>query len=220
MSAGRLYGPKANGRVSKVRIAAKLSGVELDYDESFEFGKTNKSPEYLAKFPLGQTPHIESKDGLLLTESTAIAFHAANLKDNNPLLGKNKNELAKIHQYAFFAETQIMPHSLALVLPAWGYAPYNEATEKSGYQGLDKALDYLNKELENKHYLVGDSITLADIVVGEDLGLVYSMIMDEPYRNKYPNLTKFYHNYRENAHVKEIGGPIKLAEKPLQVSQK
>lgn len=59
-----------------MRLAAKLSQVLIDYDESFEFGKSNKTPEYLAKFPLGQTPGFESADGLRLTESTAIAFHS------------------------------------------------------------------------------------------------------------------------------------------------
>lgn len=58
-----------------MRLTAKLSNVHIDYDEAFEFGKSNKTPEYLAKFPLGQTPGFESADGLRLTESTAIAFH-------------------------------------------------------------------------------------------------------------------------------------------------
>ncbi|KAJ9055147.1 Elongation factor 1-gamma [Entomophthora muscae] len=215
--AGRLYGPKANGRITKVRLTAELSNVHIDYDESFEFGKSNKTPEYLAKFPLGQTPGFESNDGLLLTESTAIAFYIADLKENNPLLGKSKNELAKIRQYAFYAETQIMPHSLALAFPAWGYAPYDASVEEKAYQGLNRALEYLDKEFEGKTFLVGDSLTLADIVVGEDLGIVYALILDPEYRAKYPNLTRFYHAYREIPEVKEVGGPIRLADKPLKV---
>ncbi|KAI0241113.1 Elongation factor 1-gamma [Massospora cicadina] len=220
MSLGRLYGPKANCRVSKVRIAAKLSHVELDYDGSFEFGKSNKSSEYLAKFPLGQTPAFESKDGLLLTRSTAIAFHVANLKDNNPLLGKNKNELAKIHQYSFFAETQIMTHTLALALPALGYAPYNEEVEKNSYERLYKSLAYLEKELPGKKFLVGDSVTLADIVVCQDLEIVFSMILDPTKREKYPNVTKYYQGFREIAEVKDIAGNAVMAEVPLKVNAK
>lgn len=111
-----------------------------------------------------------------------------------------------------------MPHSLALAFPAWGYAEYDAAVEEKAYQGLNRALEYLDKEFEGKSFLVGSSLTLADIVVGEDLGIVYAMILDEPYRNKYPNLTRFYQAYREIAEVKEVGGPIRLADKPLKAS--
>ena len=42
------------------------------------FGETNKSPEFLKKFPLGKVPAFEGSDGLLLTESNAIAYYVAN----------------------------------------------------------------------------------------------------------------------------------------------
>jgi len=38
-------------------------------------GKFNKTPEYLAKFPLGKVPGFEGKDGNIY-ESNAIAFYS------------------------------------------------------------------------------------------------------------------------------------------------
>ena len=42
---------------------------------AFEMGKTNKSPEYLAKFPMGKVPALETADGKTLYESGAIAYY-------------------------------------------------------------------------------------------------------------------------------------------------
>ena len=46
--------------------------------KDFVFGETNKSPEFLKKFPLGKVPAFEGSDGVLLTESNAIAYYVAN----------------------------------------------------------------------------------------------------------------------------------------------
>ena len=46
--------------------------------KDFKFGETNKAPEFLKKFPLGKVPAFEGSDGVLLTESNAIAYYVAN----------------------------------------------------------------------------------------------------------------------------------------------
>lgn len=42
----------------------------------FVFGETNKSPEYLAKFPHGKIPAFEGADGFKLFETQAIARYS------------------------------------------------------------------------------------------------------------------------------------------------
>ena len=46
--------------------------------KDFVFGETNKTPAFLKKFPLGKVPAFEGSDGVLLTESNAIAYYVAN----------------------------------------------------------------------------------------------------------------------------------------------
>ena len=62
----------------KAEIAAKYSGAKLTVSKDFKFGETNKSAEFLKKFPLGKVPAFEGSDGTLLTESNAIAYYVAN----------------------------------------------------------------------------------------------------------------------------------------------
>ena len=59
-------------------IAAKYSGAQITVAKDFVFGETNKTPEFLKKFPLGKVPAFEGSDGVLLTESNAIAYYVAN----------------------------------------------------------------------------------------------------------------------------------------------
>ena len=42
-------------------IAASYSGHEIKLDPSFEFGRTEKSEDFLRKFPLGRIPALELK---------------------------------------------------------------------------------------------------------------------------------------------------------------
>ena len=73
-----LYTYPDNFRAFKALIAAKYSGAQVTLAKDFVFGETNKKPEFLNKFPLGKVPAFEGSDGVLLTESNAIAYYVAN----------------------------------------------------------------------------------------------------------------------------------------------
>lgn len=49
-----LYTYPQNFRAYKALIAARYSGADVKVDSSFKFGETNKSADFLAKFPLGK----------------------------------------------------------------------------------------------------------------------------------------------------------------------
>ncbi|KAI9292731.1 glutathione S-transferase [Neoconidiobolus thromboides FSU 785] len=211
-SIGRLYGALNNSRVNKSLVTAKVSGVEIDFDPSFQFGVDNKTPEYIAKFPLGQTPAFEGKDGTLLTESAAVALHIASQKQNNPLLGKDVNEHSKIFQYIFFGETSVFPAFLPILLPHIGFAPYDEKAEAHHYQNLDQPLSYLDKELKGKQYLVGNHLTLADINLYFCLDTLYSGFFSCQDRNRYQNLSKYIDYIGNLPEIREVTSGISYAE--------
>jgi elongation factor 1-gamma len=71
-----LYTAPGVPRSFKALIAAQYNDLKLELLPDFEFGKSNKTPEFLKKFPLGKTPTFESTDGsVLLCESNAIAYY-------------------------------------------------------------------------------------------------------------------------------------------------
>ena len=58
--------------------AAAISGLEIELPP-FEFGVTNKSPEFVQKFPLAKIPAFEDNEGFRLIEGTAIARYGKSL---------------------------------------------------------------------------------------------------------------------------------------------
>jgi len=58
--------------------AAAISGLEIELPP-FEFGVTNKSPEFVQKFPLAKIPGFEDNEGFKLVEGTAIARYGKSL---------------------------------------------------------------------------------------------------------------------------------------------
>lgn len=52
--------------------AATISGLEIE-QAPFEWGITNKSPEWIQKFPLGKIPTFEDNEGFKLIEGVVIA---------------------------------------------------------------------------------------------------------------------------------------------------
>lgn len=66
-----LYTYPENFRAYKALIAAQFSGANVQVAPNFEFGKTNQTPEFLKKFPLGKVSIIKKH---------FMAFHFKNVK--------------------------------------------------------------------------------------------------------------------------------------------
>ena len=81
MVAGTLYTYPENFRAHKALIAAEYSGTQItvvSQPPDFVLGVTNKTDDFLAKFPLGKVPAFSTADGKHFSESNAIAFYLAN----------------------------------------------------------------------------------------------------------------------------------------------
>merc|ERR1712114_187 len=162
MVAGTLYTYPDNFRAFKALIAAKYSGAQVTVAKDFVFGETNKKPEFLKKFPLGKVPAFEGSDGVLLTESNAIAYYVANDELRG---GSDAAARAQVVQWMCMADNEILPPSCTWVFPTMGIMQYNKQTTEKAMDDLRRALDALNKHLLTCTFLAGERITLADISV-------------------------------------------------------
>lgn len=73
---GKIYGDLRQYQTKAILSAAIISGLEIEQPLT-EFGITNKSPEFIRKFPLGRIPSFEDNEGLKLTEGVAIARYGS-----------------------------------------------------------------------------------------------------------------------------------------------
>ncbi|KAL1917594.1 uncharacterized protein VTP21DRAFT_3987 [Calcarisporiella thermophila] len=217
---GKLYTYPHNPRVAKILITAKYSGAELEIDGDFEMGKTNYTKEFLAKFPLGKVPAFEGADGLKLFESSAIAFHVANSKDNNPLLGRDKQEASQIWQWILYSENEFNPHISAWSGPLMGYMQYNEFVHQKAITALKRALASLDKHLASHTYMVGESITLADIAVFTSLKFGFQFLFEEEFRKDYQNVTRHFTMCKNIEQFKSVVGEFELCKETMKPANK
>lgn len=163
-----LYGapmPAPNPR--RVRMFLVEKGVDLPETLVDMRKREHKSPEYRAKNSLGQIPTLELDDGTAISETVAICRYFEETNPEPPLFGKTATEKALVDMWVRRVEFAVMmpvgnywrhahPYTAALLTQ---YKDFGESNVET-YKGAQK---WLNRELEGREFLVGDSITMADI---------------------------------------------------------
>ncbi|XP_060531925.1 elongation factor 1-gamma isoform X2 [Cylas formicarius] len=217
MVAGTLYTYPDNFRAAKALIAAQYSDANIKVDPNFVFGETNKTKEFQQKFSWGKVPAFESSDGKTLQDSNAIAFHVA----NEQLRGKNDYHKAQILQWIGFAEGEILPAACAWVFPILGIIKTSPTSQEAFHRAkndMKTALTILNDHLVTRTYLVGERITLADIIVACNLLNPYKFVLDPDYRKQFVNVNRWFNTLINQSQFKAVLGNVILCDKVAQPS--
>jgi len=169
-------------------------------------GTDNKTPEYLARFPFGQVPSMDTVDGPLF-ESNAIARYIARKGKDVGLLGANAYESSQIDQWIEAlrsAESSYMPW----VGQIFG-RPYDEKTWNAGKEGTVKFLTTVDKYLAGRQFFVGDHVTLADILYASIIFLLFKLAVDPQLRAPLTHLQAWFDRCCALPHFKEVlGEPV------------
>lgn len=143
-------------------------------------------------------------------ESNAIAFYLS----NNELRGGDSDlHRAQVIQWMSFADNEILPGACSWVYPALKIVSVDQATIDSGKESLKKSLSILNSVLLTQTWLVGERLTLADIVVATSLLQAYQTVLEPSIRNAFPNVNRWFQTFVNQPHVKSVIGDVKLNEK-------
>merc|ERR1711936_1320312 len=201
----------------KVLIAAEYSGAKVKTCPNFVFGETNTTKEFLAKFPTGKVPAFESDDGLCLFESSAIAYYVANDQLRG---GKDPLAQSQILQWLNFADSDILPAACTWVFPCLGIMQFNKSATERAKEDVKKAMTALNDHLLHHTYLVGERVTLADIVVACTMLSLYQNVLDPGFRKPFGNVNRWFTTIINQPQVKKVVGAVALAEKMAQFDAK
>ena len=171
--------------------------------------------KYVSKTPTTTLPFLETKEGNI-SETNAILFYFAN-KYKKDLLGKDIFENSKIHQWIEFASCEINNCQKTIIYPIFGWSEFSKDQSENKNIKLKEFLKILEKELENKNYLIGNRLTLADIILFRYFRFFMMFQFTEGMRNKLlPNVTKWFENImKTNEAIKAYGNTI-LCKIPLK----
>ncbi len=159
--------PAPNPR--RVRIFAAEKGIELPSTEVSIIKREQKSPEFTARNPRGQTPILELDDGTVIAESVAIMRYLEALNPEPPLFGTSALEIAQIEMWSRRVEMILMTtvgavwvhtHPFTAALPGrnaeWGEANRPRALE---------AMRFFDQSLADREFLAGEGFSVADILL-------------------------------------------------------
>lgn len=174
------------------RILWLLEEINQPYElkSYFRDKTTNLAPQELKNIhPLGKSPVIEL-DGKVIAESGAIVEILIEKFAPQLMPAKDSDSYLDYLQWVHFSESSAMvPYLLNI---------FNSIELKNGTQlkfldqyaqtELDKVFSYLDQQLVGKKFLVGNSLTGADFMIGF---VVYGLINSLNIRSKYLNIEQY-----------------------------
>jgi len=174
------------------RILWLLEEINQPYElkSYFRDKTTNLAPQELKNIhPLGKSPVIEL-NGKVIAESGAIVEILIEKFAPQLMPAKDSDSYLDYLQWIHFSESSAMvPYLLNI---------FNSIELKNGTQlkfldqyahaELDKVFSYLDQQLVGKKFLVGNSLTGADFMIGF---VVYGLINSLNIRSKYLNIEQY-----------------------------
>jgi glutathione S-transferase len=167
----KIYGNAGSGNCLKVKWTAELLGLPYTWHEIDSANGETRTPRYLAKFPLGQVPAVEFADGRRLAQSNAIIRYLAR---GSALLPADDFQAAKVDEWLFWEQYSHEPYVAVCRYHMVYKGLPREAREPWRVERGEAALDLLDRHLAGRDWLVGDGLTIADIVL-----LAYSRVAHE-----------------------------------------
>jgi glutathione S-transferase len=155
--------------VRRVRLTAAVLGVHLD-EKQLDFNRgEHKSPEYLALNPNGAVPTLVDGD-VVLTESRAIMQYLASKQPESNLFPRGEHARAEVTRWQFWDASHFSPPLGTIVFeklikPLMGLGDPDPRKLEEAIASFRRFGAVLDKHLDGKRYIVGNSLTIADLTI-------------------------------------------------------
>ena len=189
----KLYYNPLSPNVRRVRLTAAVLGLELE-EKLLDFSKgEHKNPEYLALNANGAVPTLVDGD-FVLTESRSIMQYLASKKPESGLLPRDEAARADVTRWQFWDAAHFSPQlgTLAfekMIKGMMGLGEPDSAKVNDALVNFRRFGAVLNKRLEGKQYVVGNSVTLADLTLASSL--MYAKQTEVPLA-EFPNVEAWF----------------------------
>ncbi|MDX1401480.1 MAG: glutathione S-transferase N-terminal domain-containing protein [Kiloniellales bacterium] len=199
----RIWGRKTSINVQKVMWVVGELGLEHErIDAGGPFGGLD-TPEFLALNPNGVIPVLED-GGRVIWESNSIARYLALAYGKDNICPADLGERALADQWMEYLSTTFYPDFISCFLGIVRTAPSkrdNEAIAAAAAR-TGKRMEMLNRQLDGKDYILGDSLTMGDVPLGSMLYRYFTLEIDRP---NLPNVEAWYERLKaRNAYEEHV----------------
>ncbi|TWH75788.1 glutathione S-transferase [Azomonas agilis] len=167
-SQATLYGAPLSPFVRKTQVCLHEKGLDYQLEIVMPF---NTPDGYQDISPLKRIPGFRDEQ-VSLADSSVICQYLEDQYPQTPrLYGTNAQESAKIRWFEKYADYELAPLTTfcifvnRLLRPARGEPCDEQAIELALTQKLPPHFDYLEQQLGTRNYLVGSTLSMADIAL-------------------------------------------------------
>lgn len=205
----KLHAPPGSFRAFKALIAAEYAGIEVSVADPYE-------PESVKKLsPSGRGIVLETSKGVIF-ESNAIARYLSRIRRDVGLMGGGSAvDEALVDSWIDWCANELELPATIWFYPVAGQMPFHEKAYNKAKSDLTCALSSLNAYLADKTYLVGDSVTLADIVVASALVYPMKLVCDKAYLKPHGNVVRWFQTCVNQPEFKAVIGTVALCKKEM-----
>lgn len=193
----KLFAQPDNYKTQKALIAAKYVGLDIETPSG---GGTGES---------GRIPVLQTDQGCIFS-STAIARYIARISRPVGLYGQNLLEGGMVDSWMEFCTHELEVPLCAWVLPVMGAYEENPQVTPHAKKDVEKALTVLNNHLLHYTYMVGHTITLADISIFCALVDGMKLVLDDDFRKPFGNLMRWFNLCLAQPEFAAVVGQVKM----------
>jgi glutathione S-transferase len=158
----KILGDSRSGNCLKVKWTAEFLGRPYEWIETDIMKGESRTPAFLALNPAGQTPTVVLEDGRALAQSNAIIIHLA---EGSSLIPADAYDRARMLEWMFWEQYSHEPYiAVARFQVKFLGKPVSGLEPRIVERGW-AALDRMEAGLADSDFLVGDSLSLADIAL-------------------------------------------------------
>lgn len=156
----KIYGDLKSGNCLKVRYTADFLRLSYEWIAIDILEGQSRSPSFLAINPQGQVPALVLDDGRTLAQSNAIIRFLAR---GSSLLPDDAYAQAKVDEWLFWEQYSHEPYIAVLRFHMVYLSKPRETREVWRVERGEQALDCMEEHLSQFDWLVGRTMTVADI---------------------------------------------------------
>lgn len=156
----KIHGDINSGNCLKVKYTADLLGLEYEWIAIDVAKWETRTPAFLAMNPQGQVPVVDFGGGKVLAQSNAIIRYLAR---GSALLPDDAFTQAKIDEWLFWEQYSHEPYIAVCRYHMFYLGKSKESRDPARVERGEKSLSFMNEQLAGRRFLVGDTLTIADI---------------------------------------------------------
>jgi glutathione S-transferase len=193
----KVWGRRSSFNVQKVMwLLGELSLAHEHTEVGGKFGGLD-DPSFLAMNPHGRVPVLRDDDAIVWESHTILRYLAAR-HGRGRFWSDDPVERARVEGWMDWSQTSLQPDFLVGVF--WGF--FRTPEDKRNWPAIRAALSRcaahfgkLDRLLEGRPYLLGETLALADITAGTSLYRFFELEIERP---SLPQVERWYRTLQQH----------------------